>query len=812
MSKKRKKYTPALLALSALAALSTSAAAQTPPPAMTWQYGYDAMGRLHTVVNPNAHSSHIIYDSLGRPQQSQQPPNEGTTTPTVIDLQHNGGDHLTQVTDPRGLATSYSRNGLGDVVSLVSPDTGTSSFTRDAKGNVLTRTDARGKTTTYTYDSLERLKTVSYPTGVGTVFEYDGGASPTAAALGELTKITDESGSTSYTHDALGRITAKTTVIGAKSFTVVYGWGDAGSALDKLTSITYPSGSRVNYAYDSHGDVSAISVSPVNANGVGTSGASLALLSAVAYNADRNLAGWLWSDGKARSIAYNAYGLISGYSLGDPQGTGNKAGVMRTLTRDAGGRITGYSHTNNATAQTALEQGFSYDKLNRLLSASLGGSSTQYSYDATGNRTSKTIGGNSYANTIAANSNRLTQSSDVNGTLSVSHDAVGNITAQGAQTLTYSDRGRLASVTNAGGTTTYLYNGLEQRASKSGGLVPTGKAHYVYDEAGRLLGEYDVNGVPLYETIYLNGYPVGVLKQAGSAANADLSVQLYNLHADHIATARLITRQDHTIVWRWDTAEAFGGTPADENPSGLGVFTYHPRFPGQVFDAESGLLQNWHRDYNARLGRYMQSDPIGLDGGINTYAYVGGDPVSNIDPRGEFFFVPMLAAAGWGALTDVALQLAANGGHFGCVNWKQVGVSAGIGALTGGAGSYLAKLQQLRAAKETSYLYRGVHAGHPALGAAKRGRVVPGNVNGTVSAEAHNLGGQAANSSMTSWTRDRAIAATHAAKNGPGGVVLRVPQGAPSRGAGWSWEWSPDVWGESEVLLRGVRTGVEVLK
>jgi RHS repeat-associated protein len=149
------------------------------------------------------------------------------------------------------------------------------------------------------------------------------------------------------------------------------------------------------------------------------------------------------------------------------------------------------------------------------------------------------------------------------------------------------------------------------------------------------LGEYDSAGTPIYETVYLGNLPVGVIKQSGTAAQGNIAVTLYNLHADHLATPRMITRQsDQAIVWRWDSAEAFGGSAANQNPSGLGSFAYNQRFPGQVFDAETGLLQNWNREYDPRQGRYRQSDPIGLGGGINTYSYVKGNPLMYFDPLG----------------------------------------------------------------------------------------------------------------------------------------------------------------------------------
>lgn len=87
-------------------------------------------------------------------------------------------------------------------------------------------------------------------------------------------------------------------------------------------------------------------------------------------------------------------------------------------------------------------------------------------------------------------------------------------------------------------------------------------------------------------------------------------------------------------MWRWDQQEPFGVNPADENPSGLGAFDLPLRLPGQYFDKETNLHYNMARDYWPDGGRYIQSDPIGLGGGLNTYVYAFATPLRWVDPDG----------------------------------------------------------------------------------------------------------------------------------------------------------------------------------
>jgi len=135
--------------------------------------------------------------------------------------------------------------------------------------------------------------------------------------------------------------------------------------------------------------------------------------------------------------------------------------------------------------------------------------------------------------------------------------------------------------------------------------------------------------------------------------------QMFFIHSDHLNTPRVITNSTGQAVWRLDQGEPFGNSLPDENPSGLGNFTCNLRLPGQYFDKESNTHYNMARDYDPAIGRYIQSDPIGLAGGINTYAYVDSNPLSRADPTGQIW--PAIGGMVWiGQCSLVAYKLASD--------------------------------------------------------------------------------------------------------------------------------------------------------
>jgi RHS repeat-associated protein len=153
----------------------------------------------------------------------------------------------------------------------------------------------------------------------------------------------------------------------------------------------------------------------------------------------------------------------------------------------------------------------------------------------------------------------------------------------------------------------------------------------------------------------------------------------------------MITDAAGNLVWAWDNSDPFGNNVPNENPSGIGTFENPLRFPGQYADKETNTYYNTNRNYDPSIGRYVESDPIGLRGGINTYAYVKGNPLRWRDPLGLWTFQIGVSVSytlgifgGVGPSGNLFAGLTFDSeGNFGTYSGSGYGIGAGAG-LSGG--------------------------------------------------------------------------------------------------------------------------------
>jgi len=193
--------------------------------------------------------------------------------------------------------------------------------------------------------------------------------------------------------------------------------------------------------------------------------------------------------------------------------------------------------------------------------------------------------------------------------------------SDGVNSFVYDATGRMSSAAGAGGSAAYQISALGQRVMKQ---LQEATTVFHYDREGRILAESDAAGTVMREYLWLDGMPIAYFD----------GTSLYYVHTDHLGTPRLLAGGTGAPVWRWE-GPPFGEGAADEDPDGNGVqVSYNLRFPGQYRDKETGLHYNYFRDYDPSTGRYIQSDPIGLVGGLNLYTYVEGNPISRVDPLG----------------------------------------------------------------------------------------------------------------------------------------------------------------------------------
>jgi RHS repeat-associated protein len=547
-------------------------------------YERDDNGNIVAVNDPNHHHTVYRYDALNRLAERIDPNIKSTQ------IDHNPDDSIATVTDPRHVATHYSYDGLGNQIAIQSPDSGLTVRTFDKVGNIKTSIDARGKKTTFVYDPLDRLVKKTFADRSKIVYTYDQGIN----GKGRLTAMTDPSGKTTWIYDQHGHVLQKVQTIGQVTLTTTNTYDPV---TGQLTQTILPSGQVLQYQYDANGQTAAIS------NG------ATPLISGITYEPFGPPSAWDQGNATIHHVRnFDQDGHLVTIAFGNNAAPGNTQTI--TLTRDPAGLIT------QIADNTADTKSFGYDALDELTDYTASGLTEAFTYDENGNRTQFSTNAPHTTNyTIDAGSNRLvSQTLDNTATIPYTLDAVGNLISDGSRTFTFNARGTLTSVVASGLTTSYLTNGLGERARKSSPLQTT---LFTQDAAGNITGEYDGTGAAIQETVYLENLPVAVLKSGVG----------YFINPDHLGTPRIIMDSTGTPVWSWDR-EPFGNS----QPSG--TLIYNPRFPGQYYDAETGLHHNGFRDYDPATGRYIESDPIGLDGGINPYIYAFQSPTIVSDRNG----------------------------------------------------------------------------------------------------------------------------------------------------------------------------------
>jgi RHS repeat-associated protein len=574
----------------------------------TVQFAYDNDNNIISLTDPLGNVTGQSFDALNRLIQTAAPLSSTTT------YGYDAHNNRTAVTDPRGLGTTYVYDGLDNLIQQSSPDTGVTVYVVDAAGNRVQETDAAGDVAQMAYDALNRLTSKTFPNDPAENITYRYDEPAAGYGIGRLTSVTDEVGTTSYVYDARGNVVQETRVDYGMTDITAYAYDLA----DHVVQMTYPSGRIVTYTRDAMGRIADV------ATAANTAAAPVAVVSNATYLPFGPLASLGYGNNLNLAVQYD-----DDYRPNARLVTGTATMQDLSYTVDADSNITAIGDLVTA----ARSQVFQYDALQRLNFANGLYGQLNYGYDAVGNRLSQTGGTDNLAQSYAyaANSNEL--ASIVNGstTRSFTYTAAGNLALDnhGDGTFlaySYDQKNRLVQVANQSkilATFDYDFRGLRVgkditgKPKKIGGFK-TRTMLFHYDRQGHFIAENNKAESTLTEYIWLDDMPVAMARNE----------TLYFVHPDHLGAPQKVTDASQNLVWD-AVLRPFGRIEQESF-----TFTQLLRFPGQYHDTEDKLFYNSFRDYDPDAGRYVESDPVGLRGGLNTYAYADDDPLDYIDPLG----------------------------------------------------------------------------------------------------------------------------------------------------------------------------------